>query len=58
MAIPQSSQERIYRCCAWNNFYVAITELKKHYEQIAGNHKIDYERFVVAGSLMGGARVY
>ncbi len=54
-ALPQSSQERIYRCYAWNNFSVAITELEKHHEQIAGNHKIDYERSVVAGSAMGGA---
>ena len=55
VALPRSSQERIYRCYVRNNFSAAITELKKHYEQIAGNHKIDYERFVVAGSSMGVA---
>lgn len=55
VALPQSSQEGISGGYIWTDFSVAIPELKRHYGQIAENHKIDTERLVVAGFSMGGA---
>lgn len=55
VALPQSSQVSMPDAYVWNDFSMAIPEIKAHYDAIRKKYKIDEDRLIIAGFSMGGA---
>ena len=52
---PQSSQASLPNAYIWNDFSVAIPEIKTHLDKIKEKYRLDNDRFLMAGFSMGAA---